>query len=548
MSVSGRAAIGSLVGAALAAFAAPWLRPLFAVPSGGIGMVTVNAYPKSWDYAVIALLAFGAFAGGAIATWRATQPVAIDVRGAHGSVQFAVAVVVFAFMFLMHDHPNAPMDTFHEGEHLTPAYLFTHGERPFRDVFVLHGLGVDGGLDALVGGNPATTRRLQAVLDAATLALLVPIAAEVTASTSAMLFAVIASLCASAALWVPVFPYFRIAPVLLATLGLLRYARTKRAAPLFLACASATLGILWSLDTGLYALAGVAAALVLMRAFQPRVALIFAIAVALPCLVLLAIRADAGRFIRDSFVIIPAAIDSVWALPAPQPFTAAGARYFLPPIFYGFLLALAWRRRDPRMLIVAMLSLMLFRTAAGRVSWSHTRFATPLLGIALVAFMLEPLWRDKKRVIAVIVALPLIFYLEIGQNFAAGAKLLAGWRGRQQPIPAAPDVAALKEFLDSVGPGALLDFSNERALYALVERKPPMRCFDVPMLSAPPLLAEAMGELNANPPVAVIVRGDPNIANFDGVGNATRVPDLASWIDANYPKRTDVGRFTVATR
>jgi hypothetical protein len=292
----------------------------------------------------------------------------------------------------------------------------------------------------------------------------------------------------------------------------------------------------------------VVAALVLMRAFEPRVAVNFAIAIALPFLLLLAIHADVARFLRDSFVIIPAAIDSVWALPAPHPFTAAGARYFLPPVFYGFLLVLAWRRRDPRMLIVAMLSLMLFRTAAGRVSWSHTRFATPLLGIALVAFVLEPLWRDKKRVVAIVLALPLIFYLEIGQNFAAGAKLLAGWRERQQPIPASPDVAALKTFVDGIGPGTILDFSNERALYALLERKPPMRCFDVPMLSAPPLLAEAMGELNANPPVAVIVRGDPNIANFDGVSNATRVPDLAAWIDASYPKRAEVGRFTVATR
>jgi hypothetical protein len=68
------------------------------------------------------------------------------------------------------------------------------------------------------------------------------------------------------------------------------------------------------------------------------------------------------------------------------------------------------------------------------------------------------------------------------------------------------------------------------------------------MLSAPPLLAEAMAELNANPPEHVILSGDPAIANFDGVSNRDRVPDLAAWIDANYPARTQIGRFTVASR
>src|SRR6185503_701695 len=132
------------------------------------------------------------------------------------------------------------------------------------------------------------------------------------------------------------------------------------------------------------------------------------------------LRADVKQFFTDSFLIIPKAIDAVWSLPAPEPLTAAGARYYLPPVFYGFLLALAWKRRDPRMLIVAILSLFLFRTAAGRVSWSHTRYATPLLGIALVAFVLEPLLLARRRLAAALLILPLFFYLEIAQNLTAG--------------------------------------------------------------------------------------------------------------------------------
>jgi hypothetical protein len=48
--------------------------------------------------------------------------------------------------------------------------------------------------------------------------------------------------------------------------------------------------------------------------------------------------------------------------------------------------------------------------------------------------------------------------------------------------------------------------------------------------------------------MAVILGVDPAIAVFDGVPNAVRVPALAKWIDVNYPRRTQIGRFVVATR
>jgi len=554
-----------VIGAALAAVAAWLMRPMFSVPTGGIGMVTVNAYPKGWDYAVIALLAIGAFAGGMLSVLGDQLSVTdrlSDTSRATRNTQLATAFIVFVLMFFVHDHPFAHMDNFHEGEHLTPAYLFRSGERPYRDVFLLHGLGVDGGLDALAGGRPPVTRRLQTVLDAAALALLVPVAAEVTATTAGMLGGVLLSLCGVAALWVPVFPYFRLAPLLLAAIGLLRYARSGRAAPLFLAFASATLGVLWSLDTGTYALAGTAIAFVLLpkRLETKRVAILVLLALALPVIVLFALRADLVRFFRDSFVIIPSAIDAVWSLPAPKPFTEAGLHYYLPPVFNGLLLAIAVKRRDPRLLIVAILSLVLYRTAAGRVSWSHTRFATPLLGIAFVAVILEPL---RNRIALALLAAAALFYFELPQNAKAGAKLIAEWPARQRheglvPHPLArgiytseqnaTELATLRGYIDSLGPGTILDFTNERALYFLLDRKPPVRCFDIPMLSAPRLRTEAMAELRAHPPLAVILGGSPEIAIFDRVSNRDRVPELAQWIDANYPKRTEMGRFTVATR
>lgn len=582
-----RVALGSLVGAAVAAAMAPWTRRFFSPPDVGVGWVTVNAYPKSWDYAVIALLVLGAFAGGLFGVRRPQPPLSTRWPQPPLSSKRATwiaTVVVFLLMLFLHDHPYAHMDHFHEGEHLTAGWLMKTGERPYRDFFVFHGLAADAGLDALVLGDPPSPlrpRRLQTVLDAATVALLVPIAAELVATTAGVVAGVFASLCAIAALWLPVFPYYRMAPVLLAILGMLRYARSGSARALFLAAASASLGVLWSLDTGTYALAGTIGAMVLLRVFRleekplplSRVALLFAIALALPLLVLLAV-ADVRRFLIDSFVILPRTIDAIWALPAPSKIDAESLRYFLPPAFYGLLGALALlalRRGDralaARLAIVTLFSLLFFRTAVGRVGWSHTRFALPLLGIALVAFVLEPLVLRRKFVAAVLLATPLFFHLEIAQNTAAGVKLLAGWRARQRhdgmvryPFATgrglytseqnATDLASLKTFLDSLGPpdAPILDFSNERALYYLLQRKPPVRTMETSMLSVPELLSEAMGQLNANPPVAVIVSGYPEIGAFDGVSNRDRVPELARWIDANYPTRTQVGRFVVGHR
>lgn len=581
MNPSTRVTLGACGGAAVAAIVAPFTRRFFSVPTVGVGAITVNAYPKGWDYAVVALLIAGAFIGGALLTRSTSISAAIEPARPSRRAMWIVTAIVFVLMLFVHDHPYALMDPFHEGEHLTAGWLYQSGERPYRDFFIFHGLAADAVLDASVLGHPPSPRRVrrqQTVLDAATLALLVPIAAELTATTAGLACAVLASLCAAAALWVPVFPYYRLLPVFLVALGLLRYARNGRAAPLLLAFASGTLGILWSLDTGLFALAGACGGFVLIALIQRRpwrnALLLAPIALVLPFLVLLATRADVHQFFVDSFLIMPKAIDAVWSLPAPEPRTLEAMRYYLPPVFYGLLFALALlayrdgkRLRASQLAIVALLSALLFRTAAGRAGWSHTRFAVPLLGIAVVAFVLEPLFARRRWLAAILLTLPLIFYFELWPNVAAGAKLLARWRGRQRheglvayPFATgkgiyttaqnATELAALNGFIDSLGPrdATILDFSNERALYYLLQRKPPVRCMEISMLSVPRLLSEAMAQLEAHPPVCVIAEGDPIIASFDGVSNRMRVPELARWIDANYPKRTQVGRFVVAHR
>jgi hypothetical protein len=575
-----RLLIGAVLSALLVFAIAPHCVGWFSVPTGGIGAVTVAKYPKGFDYFVVLALTVVS-ATGALALARRRIEV-IRERPSRVAIWITTAIV-FVTMFLIHDHPYAFMDMFHEGEHLTPASVMLDGGRPYRDIFFLHGFAADGGLDALVlGGKPSpkTTRRVEAVLDAAALAMLVPIAAAVTTTTGGFIAAVILALCAVGAGEVPVFPYFRWLPLLIAIWALLDGAPRRRCA-LYLAAVAASLGVLWSLDIGLCA---VAASAIVILIYTRRVTLIAIAAIAAPLIVLLITRADLHHFLRDSFVIIPRSIDAIWSLPAkPLPslsllvhpialwdwLASESARYYLPPVFFGFLIALAIRTRDMRIAIIAIFSIILFRTAAGRCSWSHTRYALPLLGIAVVAFLFEPILRRPMsawRAVAIVIASILAFrYFEIADNAKLGAKLLAGWPARQQheglvPYPMArgrgiytypenaADLAALNNLAHRAGPGTIFDLSGERALYYFLDRRPAMRCPDVAMLSNPELSAEALRELNAHPPVFVILEGTKILGSLDGVANRDRVPTIAAWIDEYYPVRVDAGRFVVGVR
>ena len=635
------ATIGALVGALLVFAIAPHCIDWFSVPTGGIGAVTIAKYPKGFDYFVIFALTIASALGalGALAlSARQTSPTA-DSRQptARRWTTIVLTFVVFIVMFVVHDHPYSFMEMFHEGEHLTPASVMLDGGKPYGDIFFLHGFATDGGLDALVLGHkpsPKKTRRLESVLDAAALAMLVPIAAEVVATTGGLIAAVILALCAIGAFEVPVFPYFRWLPLLIAVWALLRYARAdgtlasspagseasrasalsagsqvpptrdtspvggetppgqppgrQRSAALYAAAVASSLGVLWSLDVGICAVAATAVVILIYTRRVRLIALIALAAIAAPLLVLLAVRADLHHFFRDSFVIIPRAIDAIWSLPAkPLPSLALlihpvqlwdwlaseAARYYLPPVFFGLLIALAIRKRDMRIAIMAIFSIILFRTAAGRCSWSHTRFAIPLLGIAVVAYLLEPLFqrwmqqpKSALRGITIVIAAVLGFrYFEITDNATLGWKLIAGWPARQRhegmvPYPLtrgrgiytyaenASDLAALRDLVERAGPGPIFDLSGERALYYLLERRPATRCPDIAMLSDPELSAEALQQLAANPPVLVILEGTKILGTLDGIANRDRVQPIAAWIDAHYPARVRVGRYLVAQR
>src|SRR5207245_10490624 len=266
----------------------------------------------------------------------------------------------------------------------------------------------------------------------------------------------------------------------------------------------------------------------------------------------------------------PRSIDAIWSRPARTTLDWESVRYYIPPMFFGWLLAIGARKRDWRAVAIAIFSIIAFRSAAGRCSWSHTRYGTPLFGVALVAFVFEPLVMKRRWIAAlaaIAAAIPVIVFVEVKPNAIAATKFIATWSARQKHIGLVPypvatgrgiyttpddarDLAALNAFVaaNAAPDATILDFANERALYYLLQRPPPVRCFDISFLASPTLAREAIEKLHQNPPAVVIVEGMKAIDNFDGKPNRARVPWLFSGVDQNYPMRTRIGMSVQATK
>jgi len=239
-------ALAGIAAALLIAPLLPVLKPLFSVPGNGVGLVSVTHYPKGWDYAVVAILfavsaigtigvaaGLGPRASGLGSTAPGFQP-RPEARGPRpGWVVGLFMLIVTLAILPARDHPYEFADPYHEGENLSPLSVMMSGGHPYRDVFFMHGVGADGGIDRLVIGDPPSivrTRRLRAILSAATVSLLVPIAAEVSSTWLGVITATILSLCGIAAGQLPATPHFRLLPLLLAVWLAMIAIRTGRRA------------------------------------------------------------------------------------------------------------------------------------------------------------------------------------------------------------------------------------------------------------------------------------------------------------------------------
>jgi hypothetical protein len=590
---------GTVAGVVAGILVAPQLvrlRPLFRVPGNGIGLVTQLQYPKGWDYAVVAALFSVAAAvsfGVAIAvraradgSAQSTDPASGGGQGSvmerHPWVVLFLMVAVAALTIPARDDPYEFIDPYHHGENLSPASEMLRGARPYRDIFFMHGIATDGGLDLLVMGSPpqpVRALRFRAFLSCLTLALLVPIAAEVSVTLGGMIGGVAASLAALAAGELTTFPFFRLAPLLLTVWLVLRSLRTRRSRDLAMASCIAGAGLLWSVDIGVFAVGGLWGWLILSRRVPvKRMAVLAALTAGTPLLLLLMLRADVGRFLRDTFIRFPECFDAIYSVPAPafptrlsEWIVGPAARYYVPVIAYGVMFTAAFLVRASfkaeALLLFSVTELLHFRVAAGRTGWAHDRFAVPLLGIALAAFVVEPLLR-RRRIVPALVAMAFAvlayFHFEVPDNGRYLWKYYSTYRARLSPAPDrvryrvprmrslytyekdAEDTRALYLFSQSMPPGPIFDYSGEKILYYLLARPAAARCHDIPYLADPKLGREAIVQLERNRPVFIVVKGLDVVNKIDNIDYRTRTPFLAEWIDRHYPRRTTVGRYTIA--
>src|SRR4051812_13267348 len=98
-------ALGALGGAALAGLLAPLVRSRFSPPTGGVGVLTIAQYPKTFDYFVIVAIVIGAFAGGVVAAYVRSGATESEPQSMQRRPRWwPVALVTFVLMCFVHDH------------------------------------------------------------------------------------------------------------------------------------------------------------------------------------------------------------------------------------------------------------------------------------------------------------------------------------------------------------------------------------------------------------------------------------------------------------
>ncbi len=396
------------------------------------------------------------------------------------------------------------IDLFHRGESLGPAAEYLAGEAPYRDVFVLHGLLDDGMLDAWLmrwaGSDIAVSNvRLLAMSALAMVALW---------SLALLLFDSLPLALLVVALGAMTFVENARALLELSVLALLFAGLWRRSRIATLAAgALSALTLFYSLDIGLYSIAGSIAGLLgwaLWRArgesdeagAESRGSSLRAAAWylaglatgAAPFLLWLASAGALGAFFRVSFVEVPRFIDPVWSLPFPDiaSFFRSGlqirsiadfllgeqSRFLLNPLVLGVaLLALVARfsrRRPPEKIDLALLLLASFgvvtqRSAVGRADFPHQYFSAFLIAPILVALLVllaracARLWSGEspggRLLIAALglAALPILgTLLWIPDLVAARLDSIVYYRAQRSPLWTDPAVDTVKDRIAAV--------------------------------------------------------------------------------------------------
>ncbi len=523
--------------------------------------------------------------------------------------KLAAYVIIPALIYLFSYASTAQLsqwiDLFHRGESIGPASDYLRGKVPFRDVFALHGMLEDGMLDAwlmeLFGRSVEVAVARTVVLGAFLSIAIWYLGLALFESIP------LALLCVAMGSWTTAEnnrTVFQVAAVALFWNALRRRSRVSM---VFSGILSG-LALFFSLDIGVYSIAGGLAVTLILRIASRRVAwnglapalaaLFFVLGVIIgsaPFVIYLASNGALDDFVTTSFVTIPAIIDAAWSLPFPDLVSTfrkdlnlhALADFVLWEKFHLILspltIAIAavyliqrWLRRRMGMLDFGLLAVTVFatvaqRTAFGRAEIRHQYFAAFLIGPMLLtlglvaARMLRDMWREGEAgarafisaiVIATIPVIGVLFWIPDLVNARLHDFVRYPYRvaNVEQQDSHAHEVswrikdvsAAIRELTRDNEP--VFDFSNQPAFYFFADRPNPTRFYQVPILSPGELQSETIRVLERTKPKVVIRRSPELFDQFDGVTNDLRAQAVSAYIDDVYHFHKSVRGVELWTR
>lgn len=511
-------------------------------------------------------------------------------------------VVALVFHFGVH----GTIDLFHSGEWLTIGAMTREGMTPFRDLYLQHGL-VQNALRAAwtmqwigdsLWADRVTTNVLYGVTHAAFFWMLLPILrSPYVALLAALAFATRG-----------MFLQPRFLPMFIAVACLLRaidathrdvaeQARARR--HVLLAGIAAGIGVFWSLDIGVYTTLAAGLYFVLdawlsRRRTPLRRGLLqplshFALGAGLgaaPFVLYLGAHGALGAFVENSRLQASLQLP-VWGLPFPslrewlatagtadpKEFLGNGTFIaFVAPLVFVVALAVVLVRarttplgaRDKQRALLALLGLVVFRTALGRSDAGHFAYAAAFVWpIALMAA--QDGWRARPTrglVLRLAPACVLVGYLftafepayalvrqwsrisEIEPDVPGGGFSYAPPRRMRDvlvPDAQAQTLTALKAWLDErLPPGEpFADFCNAGAAYYFVERPIASRYAYPAYAATPAMQREFIADLERTRPRYLLASKVIGGMDVDGVLLESRLPLLTAYFKANYEPCAD---------
>lgn len=560
------------------------------------------------DEAITATWILGGIATAAAIAWAWRTRSEDD--GAHASAPpvrspFAwnVAAPWLVLVLVSHFGVHGGIDLFHSGEWLTLGAMTRDGLVPFRDLYLQHGL-VQNALRSAwtmewigdsLWADRATLNVLYAVTHAAFLWMLLPIL------RSPYVALVVALGFATRGLYLQP----RFIPMFLAVACLLRAieaAHGDESAPsrrrvrrhLSIAGIAAGVGVFWSLDIGIYTSLAAAAYFALDAWFRRgRVPLVrsfvsqlspFAIGACIGAAPFVAYLASHGalRAFVDNSVQQVALQLPVWGLPFPSfsewLASASGAdlkaflgdgtfiAFVAPLVFVGTLAYLVVRSmsaplavRDAQRLLIAIVGLVVYRTALGRSDAGHFAYAAALLWPLALMIAEDALRACSLRPALLRLAPACLVVGFLFTAFEPAYALVRQWSRISEVEPDLPGggfsyapprrmrdvlvpdtqaqvLTALKAWLDErLPPGEpFVDFCNAGAAYYFVERPIATRYAYAAYAATPDMQREFIAALERTKPRYLLASHVIGALHVDGVPLDRRLPLLAAYFKANY--------------